>query len=256
MATALVVAATVLGLVPSASPAGAQTSPRPVLLVGGFGTPDSYLDTITFLDDDYQVYTQPLAPWWGITGAASMSDSAQLVADKVDQIMAETGADKVDIIGHSLGAPVVRYYVKFLGGLTKVDGVVSLGGVNYGIPAQSGNPLADLITGTACVLGAPICPQIFYLDVPGNTPFLLALNNPDPTPGALDYFHFWTETDEGGDPNYPDLDGALIVKVQDMCPGRVVNHVDEWEDAAMQTLMAAALERQLQPGGPLPACPA
>lgn len=74
------------------------------------------------------------------------------------------------------------------------------------------------------------------------------------------YFHFWTENDEGGDPNYPELEGALIVKVQDMCPGRVVYHVDEWEDAAMQTLMDAALERQLQPGvagaGSLPACPA
>lgn len=242
-----------LGPIPVAAETPSQSPSRPVLLVGGTFTRQWAMNRITFLDDEFDVYSVTLSPWLGMNGVASMATSAQAVEAKVAQILDQTGAKKVDLVGHSQGAPVIRYYVKFLGGLEEVGGVVSLGGINYGIPRHSGNPLNDLITQGVCALGAPVCPEVLYDDDNvGDTPFLRALNEPDPTPGNIDYYHFWTTTDESDGGVLP---GGTNVIVQDMCPGREVYHVEEWEDEAMQALIRAALKRELAPHR-LPACPA
>ena len=45
----------------------------------------------------------------------------------VDDILNETGAEKVDLIGHSMGGWSGRYYIKFLDGIDQVDDYVSFG---------------------------------------------------------------------------------------------------------------------------------
>jgi triacylglycerol lipase len=250
-----------LGLVPAA-PAEAQA--RPVLLVGGTFASQARLnqEARPFLEaQGFDVHTIDLATWrnlplsarlliglFGGTGAgtASMVDSGQRVADKVDDILDETGADRIDVIGHSQGAVVARYYVKSLGGLDEVDGLVSLGGANYGIPLVGGDPFTDLAFGIGCgFYQPPVCAEIIHGDVPGDTPFLRALNEPDPTPGDIDYYHLYTESDTpaGGRGEVIELPGATNLSVQSVCPGRQVAHIDEWTDGAMQELITAALHR-------------
>src|SRR5436190_18789359 len=69
---------------------------------------------------------------WSYNYKQSNKTTASEIATKVDQIIAATGASKVDIISHSMGGLSSRWYVKFLGGDQKVDDWVSLGGPNHG----------------------------------------------------------------------------------------------------------------------------
>lgn len=245
----VLVAVLVVNVGPGADPVGAQRErgARPVLLVGGTFTSSEIMWLITFLDRDFDVHKMTLSSWegfrliGGIPGSASMAVSAEAVRTKVDRILARSGADRVDIVAISQGAPVVRHYVKNLGGLHKVAGVISLSGVNYGIPWDP-YEVAHLL---GCgVFRVPVCDEIIYRHAPGDTAFLRALNEPDPTPGDIDYYHVYTESDEapGAAETIP-LPGATNVSVQQVCPGRVVLHADVW-DRALQELVIAALRRQ------------
>ena len=104
---------------------------------------------------------------------------AQAVKTRVDQIRAQTGAAKVDIITHSMGGLSSRYYLKNLGGAAVVDEWVSLGGPNHGTTWAYG-----------CFFFSP-CNQM----IPGSS-FLNALNSGDETPGSVRYGTWWSPCDE------------------------------------------------------------
>ena len=72
----------------------------------------------------------------GSTGANMRN--AQQIAAWVDQILAETGAKKVDLVSHSMGGLSTRFYIKSLGGVNKVDDYVSLATPQHGSTAQVG----------------------------------------------------------------------------------------------------------------------
>lgn len=234
------------GVVATAPPASAgKGGARPVLIVGPTLLPQEVLEWITFLDDDFEVFRIELSrwggPWFGdVPGTASMAESARAVQAKVDRILDETGADRVDVIAVSQGAPVARYYVKNLGGLHEVAGVISVGGGNYGIPWNPYQPVLLLGCGAHKV---PVCEEIVYRQEPGDTAFLTALNEPDPTPGNIDYYHVYTESDLQTQHERIPLPGAVNLSVQQACPGRFVFHADLW-DGAMQELIEAALRRE------------
>ncbi|MFE0021796.1 esterase/lipase family protein [Amycolatopsis sp. NPDC059021] len=59
-------------------------------------------------------------------GLNPMEESARQISAFTDKVLAATGASKVDILGHSEGTLMPSYYVKFLGGSSKVDKYVSL----------------------------------------------------------------------------------------------------------------------------------
>lgn len=47
-------------------------------------------------------------------------------------VLAATGAEQVDLVGHSQGGLLARQYLKFNGGAAKTDHVVTLGATNHG----------------------------------------------------------------------------------------------------------------------------
>lgn len=102
---------------------------------------------------------------------ASNATSAAEIRDQVDDIIAKTGATKVDIVAFSMGSISSRYYLKNLGGIAKVDAWVSMAGPNHG---------TDAVDNNNC--GFTPCREI----APGSA-FLAALNADDETPGLVRY---------------------------------------------------------------------
>ena len=49
---------------------------------------------------------------------------ANVLNGKVNDTLNRTGKSKVDLVAHSMGGLVIRYYMKHLGGASKVDDVV------------------------------------------------------------------------------------------------------------------------------------
>ncbi|QIS04434.1 alpha/beta hydrolase [Nocardia brasiliensis] len=208
-------------------PAAATAPPAaPVLVLGGFAADQAKVETLrAWLGArGYAAYSMLLPG--DPTGTAAIADSARAVADRVAEIRRETGAARVDLVGHSMGGLAQRHYVKFLGGREQVGTYI-----DYGTP-EHGTSLA-----VACAWAAG-CRDL----VPGSE-FLTLLNAEPAVPPGLPAYHFFST--DAGEEREP-LPGAMNAAVQTFCPGRAVSHADEPIDAAMQQLIAAALR-----GGPL-----
>lgn len=124
--------------------------PEPVVLVHGFASTmaDAWQTYGPLLADEgycvfalnYGVPAGTQYPLDQVGGRTPMEDSARQLAAFVDQVLATTGAAKVDILGHSEGTQMPDYYVKNLGGAAKVDRYVALA------PFWSGTNAAGLAT--------------------------------------------------------------------------------------------------------------
>jgi pimeloyl-ACP methyl ester carboxylesterase len=62
----------------------------------------------------------------------NVMELAKQLSDHVDEILAETGAQKVHLLGHSLGGIIARTYVQCLEGKDKVHTVVTMGSPHDG----------------------------------------------------------------------------------------------------------------------------
>jgi triacylglycerol esterase/lipase EstA (alpha/beta hydrolase family) len=112
--------------------------PYPVVLVHG---------TLANMNDNWQAASPILAnhgycvfafnyggdsPSSVLQGTGDIAASAQQLAVFVNQVLAATGAAKVDLVGHSQGGMMPRYYINFLGGAARVATFVALAPSNYG----------------------------------------------------------------------------------------------------------------------------
>ena len=59
-------------------------------------------------------------------------NNANKIKQWVEDILNETEAEKIDFVVHSMGGLSSRYYIKFLGGIDRVDDYVSLGSSHHG----------------------------------------------------------------------------------------------------------------------------
>jgi triacylglycerol esterase/lipase EstA (alpha/beta hydrolase family) len=111
--------------------------PRPVVLAHGtFGDmTDSWQALSPLLaNNGYCVFAFNYGGADGnpIQGYGQIETSAAQLGAFVDHVLAATGAGKVDIVGHSQGGMMPRYYLKFLGGAAKVGTLVGLAPSNHG----------------------------------------------------------------------------------------------------------------------------
>lgn len=67
--------------------------------------------------------------------------AAERLAHRVEELCAETGYERVHIIGHSMGGLIARWYVQRLGGDTRVHTLVTLGSPHAGTTAARLLPL-------------------------------------------------------------------------------------------------------------------
>jgi pimeloyl-ACP methyl ester carboxylesterase len=63
----------------------------------------------------------------GLLHTADISESAALIARKIESLAAQTGLHHVDVVGHSMGGLVALHYLKHLGGRRRVRRLVMLG---------------------------------------------------------------------------------------------------------------------------------
>jgi pimeloyl-ACP methyl ester carboxylesterase len=80
----------------------------------------------------------------GLNGLGPIPDSAQQTADFVNKVLAATGASKVDMVGHSQGGMVARYFINNLGGASVVDRMVLLSSP-YSMGSLAGVNLTHLV---------------------------------------------------------------------------------------------------------------
>ncbi len=74
----------------------------------------------------------------GVYATGEISASAGELSSFVDQVLAATGARQVDLVGHSQGGMMPRYYLKFGNGAAKVHTLVGLAPSNHGTTVERG----------------------------------------------------------------------------------------------------------------------
>lgn len=190
-------------------PAATALVHDPILFVHGWNSSSSTWTTMIgrFQADGWasnELYN------WQYDYKQSNATTASQISTKVNEILAATGATKVDIISHSMGGLSSRYYAKNLGGSAKIDEWVSLGGPNHG-------------TDTANFCFDTSCKEMRI----GST-FLTSLNATDETPGTPNYRTWWSACDSVIN---PDSSVSLVgaVNTQTAC----ISHGDLHENATV-----------------------
>lgn len=161
-----------------------------------------------------------------VYGLAKVSDSAQELATFVDQVRGATGAAKVDIVGHSQGGMMPRWYLKFLGGGAKVAKLVGLAPSNHGTTLWGLGLLASWFPGVGQPLVSSACPSC--ADQVIDSPAMQALNAGGDTQPGVGYTVIRTIYDEVVMPSSSQqLSGANVdnVTLQSWCPINFADHV-------------------------------
>ena len=239
---ALTIATTATLAVPAAASAATPTSTavtatttasrNPVVLVAGLtGVSVAYEPLATRLRaDGYRVFIYQLP---GL-GFGDIRDSARAFRDYLAQLRSANGFSTVDLVAHSEGGLVSRYYLKYLGGTANVGRYISLGTPQYG------TYVANIISflGLGDCVGIVACQQMTI-----GSSFLNDLNSGDDTPGAVRYTTVRTLQDELVQPTSTAAiyDGATNVLIQAYCPLRLVGHLGLIVDGTTYTIVRGAL---------------
>ncbi|SFB43964.1 Lipase (class 2) [Amycolatopsis marina] len=206
--------------------------PRPVVLLHGFSAPSAghwsafspYLKvngycvfTIT-----YGAIRLPIVDLVG--GFKPIEYSAEQLSMFVSKVLAATRSSTVNIVGHSEGGIMPRYYLKNLDGANKVHNFVAWAPPNHGTSLSGLYQLAKQIPGFDEVLLPTVCEVCTQL-VTGS-PFIEELNSPDETVGDVRYTVLTSKYDVLVTPietSY--LDGADNISVQDVNPRATPGHI-------------------------------
>jgi triacylglycerol esterase/lipase EstA (alpha/beta hydrolase family) len=193
----------------TASPPGANdfsckpsaAHPRPVILVHG---------TFADMSDNWQALSPLLANKGycvfafnygsgggsgalGIYGVGEIAHSAEELSAFVNRVLAATGASQVDLVGHSQGGMMPRYYLKFLGGASKVHTLVGLAPSNHGTTLNGLTVLANFFPGANAFVGA-LCPACEEQEA--GSAFLTNLNAGGDTVAGVSYTVIQSVNDE------------------------------------------------------------
>ncbi|MBG7703668.1 MULTISPECIES: esterase/lipase family protein [Streptomyces] len=205
--------------------------PRPVVLVHGTlgNSVDNWLGLAPYLKSrGYCVYSLDYGQLPGVPlfhGLGPIDKSAEQLAVFVDKVLAATGAAKADLVGHSQGGMMPRYYLKFLGGAAKVDALVGLAPDNHGTDLDGLTHLLPYFPGAEDLLKATT-PGL--ADQITGSAFLTKLNAGGDTVPGVRYTVIATKYDEVVTPwrtQYLSGSGVRNVLLQDLCPLDLSEHL-------------------------------
>jgi triacylglycerol esterase/lipase EstA (alpha/beta hydrolase family) len=217
---------------PTASPPGANNfachptaaHPRPVILV--HGTFEDMADNWQALspllvDDGFCVFALNYGSYngsgaAGVYGTGEIAQSAGQLSAFVDRVLSATGAAQVDIVGHSQGGMMPRYYLRFLNGASKVHTLVGLAPSNHGTTLDGLFTLASFFPGSSALLtNCPACQE-----QQAGSAFMTKLNSGGDTVPGVAYTVIESRNDEVVTPyTSAFLAGANVTNItlQDQC---------------------------------------
>ncbi|GKZ29858.1 hypothetical protein AbraIFM66950_006818 [Aspergillus brasiliensis] len=230
--------------------------PNPVVLLHGLGA--TYYEDLNYLQEwlqnqGYCTYAKTYGAYEGfpfVGGLKAIADSAPEIAAYIREVKEKTGADKIDLVGHSEGAFQTLYVPKFEDGISEMlDKLVAIApptrGTNfaglYDIAYVLGNLSRDLIGEVLDTVGCAACddlgPDGAAVDrlndgeaivQPGNSLTVIASRVDEMvTPTTTSFVH---------------EDGVTNEWVQDTCPLDPVGHIGEAYDLNVWNLVKNALD--------------
>ncbi|MFD4603204.1 esterase/lipase family protein [Streptomyces sp. NPDC058464] len=205
--------------------------PRPVILVHGTlgNSVDNWLSLAPYLEGrGYCVFSLDYGQLDGVPvfyGLGPIDKSAEQLSAFVDKVLAATGAAKADLVGHSQGGMMPRYYLRFLGGAAKVNALVGLAPDNHGATISGLTNLLPYFPGAEDLIKATT-PGLAD-QIPGSA-FLTKLNAGGDTVPGVHYTVIATKYDEVATPWQSQyLSGSDVhnVLLQDLCSLDFSEHV-------------------------------
>ncbi|MDQ1011683.1 triacylglycerol esterase/lipase EstA (alpha/beta hydrolase family) [Streptomyces sp. V4I23] len=205
--------------------------PRPVVLVHGTlgNSVDNWLALAPYLvKRGYCVFSLDYGQLPGVPffhGLGPVDKSAEQLDAYVDRVLAATGAPEADIVGHSQGGMMPRYYLKYLGGADKVNALVGIAPSNHGTTLGGLTKLLPYFPGAADLL-TEYTPAL--ADQVAGSAFLAKLNAGGDTVPGVRYTVIATRYDQVVTPYGSQfLSGPNVrnVLLQDLCPVDLSEHV-------------------------------
>ncbi|KAF9968184.1 hypothetical protein BGZ73_000212 [Actinomortierella ambigua] len=205
----------------------------PIVLVHGLignGWDNWLFHAPRFLSRGYCVFSLTYKNIPILAGLNKMEDSAKELSDFIDKVLAATGAPKIDIVGHSQGSLMPRYYLKYMNGASKVRKFAAFGANAYGtrmfglVPFLTGLGLYDPIK----KIVDPLCLSCFqFLE---GSPFLNDLNAGGDTVPGVEYFFIVSMTDTVVNPYTNGIlrdknPKANTITLQEWCPLDLSDHL-------------------------------
>ncbi|MFH9739682.1 esterase/lipase family protein [Streptomyces roseolus] len=205
--------------------------PRPVVLVHGTlgNSVDNWLALAPYLvNRGYCVYSLdygrlPNVPFFH--GLGPIERSAGQLDAFIDRVLAATGAPEADLVGHSQGGMMPRWYLKFLGGAEKVNALVGIAPDNHGTTLLGLTKLLPHFPGAEDLIKAST-PGL--ADQIAGSAFLTRLNEGGDTVPGVRYHVIATKYDQVVTPYRTQfLDGPNVtnVLIQDKCALDLSEHV-------------------------------
>lgn len=209
--------------------------PYPVVLVPGtFET--MYKNWAAFSpvlkDQGYCVFSLNYGVVNGLPATAHIPDSAAELSTFVTSVLGATGAKQVDLVGHSQGGMMPRYYMGFLGGAKYVHHLVGIAPSSHGTTTPLTAP-----TGVLCDACA---------DQAAGSAFITQLSSIGDTVAGPSYTVISTKFDEVVTPYTSQaLAGSprqvTNLVLQDYCPLDTIGHDQSPNDANVWSLVSNAL---------------
>jgi len=180
-------------------------------------------------------------------GFAAIESSAEELKVFVGKVLASSGADKVDIVGHSEGTVMPNYYAKFLGGSAFIDDYVSIA------PLWHGTNLLGLATLSQRGTPFGLTPRIFRLTEPyfasgpqlmtGSDFFVKMRSGGGPAVQGITYTNIVTKYDQLVQPYTSGIEpGMTNIVVQDVCRRDLAEHFAIVADPIAAQLVLNALD--------------
>ena len=161
-------------------PGARAKGPRPIILLHGYA-----MNRANFLPLAYRLARAGLGPIFGFEywTLGRVAAGARQLGWFVDEVREATGAAEVDLVGHSMGGVVARYYVTFAGGDGIVKHAITLGSPHAGTDVSAvgiGHPTRELLLGSKLVKRLSAAPP------PQHTKMTMIWSHADAlVPGAL-----------------------------------------------------------------------
>lgn len=180
-----------------------------------------------------------------IQGVGDIAASARQLASFVDSVLTATGAAKADLVGHSQGGMMPRYYINFLGGAAKVDKLVALAPSNYGTTLDGLTTLASLLGASALINSGLTNVCAACVEQEQGSSFLTALNV-KPTVAGVQYTVIESAGDEVVTPYtnafLPAAPNVTNITVNRQCPLDGSDHLEIASDPVAMADMLNALD--------------